>query len=169
MTEPRLPRYTRIQTLQMLSTLLPTGLAADCLTEAGSILGEMDQSQIQVQLLTQDNRSMEADVQIWKKKGDDEQMAYKEKSKGEQMANEAPASGDDRPSEAYWAYDREVQAKLRQELAEELEHSGFNEHQADAAETDSERINRERRERDDAAKFALSRLLSPPDLHTAME
>ena len=57
--EPRLPLFTRIQTLQMLSTLLKPAAAEVCLQQAERALQSMDGSTFQVQLLREDNENMQ--------------------------------------------------------------------------------------------------------------
>lgn len=66
--EPRIPRWTRIQVLQMLSTLLGPAGAEDCLTKAGKMMDRMDESKFQTRLLREDNNMMLADLNAWRQK-----------------------------------------------------------------------------------------------------
>lgn len=68
LTEPRIPRWTRIQTLQMVSTLLQPAAAQDCLHKVGTILSEMDADKWQTRLLKSDNNKMLADLNVWRNK-----------------------------------------------------------------------------------------------------
>lgn len=56
---------TRVQTLQMLSTLLPDATAGASLEERAELLSAMDQIKNQVQLLLDNNRKMQADLKDW--------------------------------------------------------------------------------------------------------
>lgn len=60
--EPNLPYGTRVQTLQMVSTLFAPPAAESCIQEAASILARLDQRNFQVQLLTGDNEKMQRDL-----------------------------------------------------------------------------------------------------------
>ncbi|KAK4550635.1 hypothetical protein LTR36_000214 [Oleoguttula mirabilis] len=64
LTEPNHPLYTRIQTLQIASTIVLLAAGQDFLKEAGQILAGMDQSEVQVRLLEEDNEIMKADLAV---------------------------------------------------------------------------------------------------------
>ncbi|KAK3114822.1 hypothetical protein LTR53_006475 [Teratosphaeriaceae sp. CCFEE 6253] len=92
LTEPRLPRFTRIQTLQMLSTLVNPQAAEGCLHDAAKVLDLIDGSEVPVQMLREDNGLMLRDLAIW--------------------GAGSRAGGDDKPSEEWVQHDREVQRSL---------------------------------------------------------
>jgi hypothetical protein len=70
LTEPRIPLWTRIQTLQMVATLLPPAPAEDCLNKAAGVIEMMDptSSMWQTRLLKGDNNKMFADLNGWRSK-----------------------------------------------------------------------------------------------------
>jgi hypothetical protein len=70
LTEPRIPLWTRIQTLQMVATLLPPAPAEDCLNKAAGVIEMMDptSSMWQTRLLKGDNNKMLADLNGWRSK-----------------------------------------------------------------------------------------------------
>lgn len=68
LTEPRIPLWTRIQTLQMLSTLLQPAGGELCLRKADEVLDILDQEEYQTKLLREDNRKMKADTYAWRVK-----------------------------------------------------------------------------------------------------
>ncbi|KAK4899074.1 hypothetical protein LTR27_003304 [Elasticomyces elasticus] len=106
LTEPRIPRYTRIQTLQMLSTLLPPAHAAVCLKDAEVLLEAMDSAKFQVQSLREDNDRMRKDLEIWRDAGPGE---------GER--------DDGGPSKKWFEHDREVQRELEAEARAQMDES----------------------------------------------
>ncbi|KAH9840441.1 hypothetical protein Tdes44962_MAKER01641 [Teratosphaeria destructans] len=69
LTEPNLPQYTRIQTLQMISTIVFPEHAEELLREADDLLSEMDAAKFQVQLLKEDNEKMKRDLAVWRGDG----------------------------------------------------------------------------------------------------
>lgn len=110
LTEARIPRYTRIQTLQMVSTLFKPALAEDCLHRAAKVLESMDASTFQVVVLKEDNEKMLADLMVWRgKRG----------SIGESIEDQDDE--DDEPTEAWFKMDRDLEEKLENEVQEELE------------------------------------------------
>jgi hypothetical protein len=66
LTEPRIPLWTRIQTLQLLSTLNQPAGAEQCLKEADQIIEMLNPEQLQTRLLREDNRKMKADMMAWR-------------------------------------------------------------------------------------------------------
>ncbi|KAK3113965.1 hypothetical protein LTR53_008207 [Teratosphaeriaceae sp. CCFEE 6253] len=92
LTEPRLPRFTRIQTLQMLSTLVNPETAKGCLHDAAKFLDLMDGSEVPARVLREDNGLMLRDLAIW--------------------GTGSGGGGDDKPSEEWVKHDREVQRSL---------------------------------------------------------
>jgi cell division FtsZ-interacting protein ZapD len=64
--EPRIPLWTRIQTLQLLSTLNHPAGAEQCLNEADQIIDMLNPEQLQTRLLREDNRKMKADMMAWR-------------------------------------------------------------------------------------------------------
>lgn len=68
LTEPRLPNWTRIQILQVLSTLLQPAGAEDCLLKVETLLDKMDDDKWQSRALRSDNRKMMADITVWRQK-----------------------------------------------------------------------------------------------------
>jgi hypothetical protein len=66
LTEPRIPLWTRTQTLQLLSTLDQPAGAEQCLKEADQIIYMLNQEQLQTRLLREDNRKIEADMMAWR-------------------------------------------------------------------------------------------------------
>jgi hypothetical protein len=64
--EPRIPLWTRIQTLQLLSTMLQPAGGEQCLTEADQIIDKLNPDQFQTKLLREDNRKMMADREAWR-------------------------------------------------------------------------------------------------------
>lgn len=78
--EPRVPRYTRVQILQMVSTLLSPAGAKSCLQEANSILMDGDPESRATQLLLDDNQKMWRDLyerygEALESDGDDDEEA----------------------------------------------------------------------------------------------
>lgn len=114
LTEPRLPLFTRIQTLQMLSTLLKPASAEACLEEAESILRGMDGNTFQVQLLQEDNERMQADLGMWRAKD----------LSGKDIEGVGDAEQEDEPSDQWLQHDRDLEEKLDAEVQEELEPFG---------------------------------------------
>lgn len=72
LTYPRLPLWTRIQILQMLSTLLQPAGAEDCLSEAAKLLDDIEKDTEneawQTGVLRQDNNNMISDLTVWRQK-----------------------------------------------------------------------------------------------------
>jgi cell division FtsZ-interacting protein ZapD len=66
LTEPRIPLWTRVQTLQLLSTLSQPAGAEQCLNEADQIIDIFNPEQLQTKLLREDNRKMKADMMAWR-------------------------------------------------------------------------------------------------------
>ncbi|KAM0692214.1 hypothetical protein Q7P36_008415 [Cladosporium allicinum] len=62
--EPRIPLWTRIQTLQLLSTLCQPAGAEQCLQDADRVLDILDPEAFQTKLLQGDNRKMKADREV---------------------------------------------------------------------------------------------------------
>ncbi|TKA21641.1 hypothetical protein B0A50_08830 [Salinomyces thailandicus] len=111
LTEPRLPLYTRVQTLQMVSTLFHPTSAEAFLDEAQQLLDEeMDPSKFQVILLKEDNGCMKADLKIWRDK--------RGTTGGEGEQDDAE------PSAEWFRFDREMEQKLDEDLQEEMEPFG---------------------------------------------
>ncbi|KJY01896.1 hypothetical protein TI39_contig274g00004 [Zymoseptoria brevis] len=134
LTEPNLPLYTRVQVLQMVSTLMHPLRAESFLDDAAHLLANMDSTLYPVQLLTHDNEMMQADLQTWRsKKG----LIGKDLEAIE--AEGLDAEDDDEPTAAWWDLDRAIQGKLDQELAEELDYMKlFPEAAADGAEREGQ-------------------------------
>ena len=65
LTEPRIPRWTRIQTLQMVSTVSQPAQQHAHLKQAASLLEEMDADLWEVRLLKGDNDKMFASLEWW--------------------------------------------------------------------------------------------------------
>lgn len=106
LTESRPPRYTRIQILQMASTLFHPNTAENMLQEAATILQATDQSCHKVQALTEDDELMLVDLQTWRaQKGDRMEVD------GE-TRDDADNDDDEEPSDAYLASNRNVQERL---------------------------------------------------------
>jgi hypothetical protein len=72
LTEPRLPLWTRIQVLQMLSTLFQPAGAEGCLLEAGKLLDDIEEDTEneawQTRALRHDNQKMTSDLTVWRQK-----------------------------------------------------------------------------------------------------
>jgi hypothetical protein len=70
LTEPRLPLWTRIQVLQMLSTLFQPAGAESCLLEAGKLLDDIQEDTEneawQTRVLRGDNENMISDLTVWR-------------------------------------------------------------------------------------------------------
>jgi hypothetical protein len=70
LTEPRLPLWTRIQVLQMLSTLFQPAGAEGCLLEAAKILDDIEKDTEneawQTRVLRGDNDNMVSDLTVWR-------------------------------------------------------------------------------------------------------
>lgn len=66
LTEPRIPLWTRIQTLQLLSTMNQPAGAEQCLKEADQIIDMLNPEQLQTRLLREDNDKMKADMMAWR-------------------------------------------------------------------------------------------------------
>jgi hypothetical protein len=58
--------WTRIQTLQLLSTLLQPAGAGQCLADADWILDKLNPNHSQTQLVREDNRKMKSDRMVWR-------------------------------------------------------------------------------------------------------
>lgn len=99
--------WTRIQTLQLLSTMLQPAGAKQCLKEADRVLDILKPDHYQTQLLRDDNRKMKADRELWRIRKD-------LVGKDIEGIDEAV---DDGPSDA----ERLLNEKLRQELEAEME------------------------------------------------
>ncbi|KAK4498771.1 hypothetical protein PRZ48_009281 [Zasmidium cellare] len=116
--EPRIPRYTRIQTPQMLSTTLSPDQAETCLHEAQGILDNMDKTKFQVQLLIDDNEKMLADLATSDAKkdlvGEDLSQALTE-AEHDGMASKGEQSW---PGARYSSTEHDL---IRQQLEDELE------------------------------------------------
>ncbi|KAK6434704.1 hypothetical protein LTR95_009109 [Oleoguttula sp. CCFEE 5521] len=113
LTESRLPTWTRIQTLQMLSTISRPACAEQCPLAAAAILDELDMSEFQNRLLREDNDKMLADL---------EKLRSQRGLIGQSLEGEL---GDDiEPEESYFQLDRDLQDKLDRELEEEIEPFG---------------------------------------------
>jgi hypothetical protein len=72
LTEPRLPLWTRIQVLQMLSTLFQPAGAEGCLSEAAELLDDIEEDTEneawQTRVLRRDNANMVSDLTVWRHK-----------------------------------------------------------------------------------------------------
>jgi hypothetical protein len=68
LSNPRISRWTRIQTQQMLSTLLQLAGAELCLLGVEDMFKQMDMTKFQNQLLQDDNNKMLADLRRWRQK-----------------------------------------------------------------------------------------------------
>lgn len=110
LTEPRIPLWTRIQTLQMLSTLLQPAGAEMYLTEADHVLGLLDPHDFRTQLLQDDNRKMKADREVWRIK---KNLVGKDIEGTDEGADKGPA-------DEYFELDRQLDEQLRLEVAEEM-------------------------------------------------
>jgi len=70
LTEPRLPLWTRIQVLQMLSTLFQPAGAEGCLLEAAKLLHDIEEDTEneawQTRVLRRDNQNMISDLTVWR-------------------------------------------------------------------------------------------------------
>jgi hypothetical protein len=109
--EPRIPMWTRIQTLQLLSTMLQPAGGEQCLEEVDQLIDMLPHEEFQTQLLREDNRKMKADRMEWRIKND---MVGKDI----EGVGENPNEG---PSDEQLKEDRDADEKLRQELEEEME------------------------------------------------
>jgi hypothetical protein len=107
LAEPRIPLWTRIQTLQLLSTMLQPAGGEQCLHEADRLIEKLAPNQFQTKLLREDNRTMKADRMDWRIKND-------------MVGKDIESVTDEGPSEEQLKLDRELDEKLRQEL--ELDH-----------------------------------------------
>lgn len=113
LTEPRIPYWTRIQTLQMLSTIMKPDTADECLARADAIINLLDPKDFRTPLLRSDNNNMKADLGIWRAKRGLE---------GESLAEVDDA--DKEPLAEYFALDRDLEKKLADETEAEIEPFG---------------------------------------------
>lgn len=100
LAEPRIPLWTRIQTLQLLSAMLQSAGGEQCLQEADRLIDILDPNQVQTQLLREDNRKMKADRMDWR-------------SKNEMVDKDIEGVADEGPSEEQLKLDRDLDEKLR--------------------------------------------------------
>lgn len=116
LSNPRIPRWTRIQTLQMLSTLLQPAGAERYLLEVEEWFRQMDMTKSQNQLLQDDNNKMLADLRRWQKKrglhGSLEGVGW----------DHGDVSGEEVLENS--ATDGQLQEKVVEEKEEEMEPSG---------------------------------------------
>jgi hypothetical protein len=103
LAEPRIPLWTQIQTLQLLSTMLQPAGGEQCLQEADRLIDKLDPKQFQTQLLREDNQKMEADRMAWRIKND-------------MVGKDIEGVTDEGPSEEQLKLDRDLDEKRRQEL-----------------------------------------------------
>ncbi|KAK6430566.1 hypothetical protein LTR95_013277 [Oleoguttula sp. CCFEE 5521] len=64
LTEPRIPLWTRIQTGQMLSTMMSPAVAKHLLEDANHVLDLLNQDDFRTKLLREDNEKMMRDVEL---------------------------------------------------------------------------------------------------------
>ena len=106
LTEPRIPLWTRIQTLQLLSTMLELSGGEQCLDEGDQLIDILNPDEFQSQLFHEDNRKMKADRMVW---------LVKNGMVGEGVSDDVDEGHSDEQLEP----DRELDEKLREELEEE--------------------------------------------------
>ncbi|CZT23273.1 uncharacterized protein RCC_08984 [Ramularia collo-cygni] len=125
LTEPNVPHYTRIQVLQMLSTILAPPAADSCLQEAATILAKMDNTKFQVQLLARDNEMMQADLAESNKKELNSDIEAGQRSNAPVGHWDFADGGS--AGEVYYEFDRVLQEQRELGLAarKEAEASGF--------------------------------------------
>lgn len=111
--EPRIPRWTRIQVLQLLSTLLEPAGAEDCLTKAGKMMDRMDESKFQTRLLREDNNMMLAGLNAWRQKNG--HHGSLQGIRWDDVGGEAIGEN--------WELDNQLQQKLEEKKDEEMEPS----------------------------------------------
>lgn len=111
LTEPRLPKYTRVQTLQMVSTLLRPAGAKSCLLDAAKLLDSTSPEKFQTRLLKEDNDNMLHDLNLWQ-------------DKGEQDGGEDGEVDDDVPSEKWIQHEAEIEEELQREARESGQDGG---------------------------------------------
>jgi hypothetical protein len=113
LTEPRLPLWTRIQVLQILSTLFQPAGAEDCLLEAAKILDDIEEDTEneawQTRVLRRDNQDMISDLTVWRH----------QKGLLGQSLNGKRWDLDDAPDPGYFELDRRL--PYRRDDDEELE------------------------------------------------
>jgi hypothetical protein len=90
--------------------LQPAG-AEQCLNEADQIIDILDPTHFQTQLLRTDNRKMKADRKVWR---------VKKNLIGSDIEG-VDEGADAGPSDEHFKLDRDLDAKLEQEVAEEKE------------------------------------------------
>jgi hypothetical protein len=90
--------------------LQPAG-AEQCLKEADQIIDILDPTHFQTQLLRKHNRMMKADREVWRMK---KNLVGKDIEGVDEGADEGP-------SDEHFKLDRDLDAKLEQEVAEEME------------------------------------------------
>lgn len=124
LAEPRIPLRTRIQTLQLLSTMLKPAGGEQCLHGADRLIDKLDSNQFQTQLLREDNRKMKAERMDDDMKkdifGKDIKGLEENASEGlsdEQLKMEHHRELDEKLRQEL-EVDRELDEKLRQELEE---------------------------------------------------
>lgn len=100
---PRIPLWTRIQTLQLLSTMFQAAGGGQCLEEAEQLIDKLDPNQFQTQLLREDNRKMKADRMDARMKKD-------------MVGKDMDGVGDTARADEQLKLDCELDEKLRQEL-----------------------------------------------------
>jgi len=100
---PRIPLWTRIQTLQLLSTMLEPAGGKQRLDEADQLIDILDPNQFQTQLLREDNRKMKADREEERIK----------KSMTDKDIEGAGEDADEGSSDERSKLDRELDEKLR--------------------------------------------------------
>nr|OQO22622.1 hypothetical protein B0A51_10608 [Rachicladosporium sp. CCFEE 5018] len=113
LTEPRIPLWTRIQTLQMMSTIVAPVIAEDCLEDASHVLGMLNPNDFRTKLLREDNNNMIADINVWRQK---------QGLVGKDISGEL---GEDRPPVAgYFQLDHDMLEREQEEFEEEAEPFG---------------------------------------------
>jgi hypothetical protein len=130
--EPRLPRYTRIQVLQLLATVQTPSAAERWLGEAQEMLDSMDGTLDRVQLLKHDNARMMADLNTWRATNEpvgDSEESLTDQPDGAFGEDQAPGTSDRN-------FDRDIQADLDEELEEGPAHVRPKADGSDASETD---------------------------------
>lgn len=103
LTEPRIPLWTHIQTLQLLSTMLELSRREQCLDESDQLIAILNPDKFQTQLLREDDRKMKSDTMVWRVKND-------------MVGKEVEGVSDEGHSDGQLELDSELDEKLKQKM-----------------------------------------------------